>query len=72
MLSIQFFNNVTPFSVGGHPYLIYGLKKQELTLGQNTNVAFQDFIVYQIALILFSSLAIIVNFILNIFALNFL
>ncbi len=72
MLSIQFFNNVTPFSVGGHPYLIYKLKRQGLSLGQSTNVALQDFIVYQIALILLSSLAILANFIFNIFPENHL
>ena len=72
MLSIQFFNNVTPFSVGGHPYLIYRLKKQGLTLGQSTNVALQDFIVYQIALIFLSTIAILANFIFNIFPENHL
>ena len=72
MLSIQFFNNVTPFSVGGHPYLIYKLKKQGLSLGQSTNIALQDFIVYQIALIFLSSLAILANFIFNIFSENHL
>lgn len=72
MLSIQFFNNVTPFSVGGHPYLIYKLKKQGLTLGQSTNVALQDFIVYQIALISLSTVAIGANCIFNIFPENHL
>ncbi len=67
MLSVQFFNNVTPFSVGGHPYLIYRLKKQGLSLSEGTNIALQDFIVYQIALIFLSSLAILANFIFNIF-----
>lgn len=70
MLSVQFFNNVTPFSAGGQPYAIYRLKKQGLTLNQGTNVVVQDFIVYQIALIFLSSVAIIFNLVFNIFPEN--
>lgn len=67
MLSVQFFNNVTPFSVGGHPYLIYRLKKEGLSLSTGTNIAIQDFIVYQIALVFLSTVAVLVNYIFNIF-----
>lgn len=72
MLSVQFFNNVTPFSTGGQPYTIYKLKKQGLSLGQGTNVVIQDFIVYQIALIFLSSIAVIANAVFNIFPENHL
>lgn len=72
ILSVQFFNNVTPFSIGGHPYLIYKLKKQGLSLEKGTNVVLQDFIVYQIALIFLSTAAILANSIFNIFPENHL
>lgn len=67
MLGTQFVNGVTPFSAGGQPYQIYKLKKQGLPLEQGTNVAIQDFIVYQISLILLGTIAIVANNFLNIF-----
>ncbi len=66
-LSVQFVNNITPFSTGGQPYTLYKLNKQGLSAPQSTNVVIQDFIVYQIALILLSTIAIISNTIFNIF-----
>lgn len=66
-LSVQFVNNITPFSTGGQPYTIYKLNKQGLNTSQSTNVVIQDFIVYQIALIFLSTVAIITNAAFNIF-----
>lgn len=57
----QFFNAVTPFSSGGQPFQVYTLKKKGLTIPEATNVIIQDFIVYQIALVLLGTLAIIAN-----------
>ena len=67
MLDTQFFNSITPFSMGGQPYQIYRLKKQGLSLEKGTNIVIQDFIVYQIALILLGTIAIIANYFFNIF-----
>ena len=67
MLDTQFINAVTPFSVGGQPYLIYRFKKQGISIEKGTNIAIQDFIVYQISLILLGTIAIISNYFLGIF-----
>jgi uncharacterized protein (TIRG00374 family) len=72
ILDSQFVNAVTPFSLGCHPYQIYRLKKQGLPLEKGTNVVIQDFIVYQIALILLGTIAIGANYIFGIFPDNLL
>ncbi len=63
----QFFNAVTPFSSGGQPFQIYSLKKKGLKISDATNVTIEEFVVYQIALVLLGTLAIIFNHILHIF-----
>jgi len=60
-LEIAFFNGVTPFSTGGKPYEIYSLKKNKLHIADATNVAIQNFVIYQIALILLGLFALIYN-----------
>lgn len=60
-LKTQFFNAITPFSTGGQPFQIYELKKDKLTVSQATNVIIQNFIVYQIALVLLGIFAIVSN-----------
>ena len=67
IMDVQFVNGITPFATGGQPYQVYRLKKQGLNLRQSTNVAIQDFIVYQIALITLGTIAIITNYFLGIF-----
>ena len=61
-LDTQFFNAITPFSLGGQPYQVYRLKKQGFNLEQGMNIIIQDCIVYQIALILLGTVAIISNY----------
>ena len=61
-LDTQFFNAITPFSLGGQPYQVYRLKKQGFNLEQGMNIIIQDCIVYQIALILLGTIAIISNY----------
>ncbi len=61
-LSTSFFNAITPFATGGQPFQIYMLKKSGLKLTDSTNVIIENFIVYQIALVLLGSVAIISNF----------
>lgn len=63
----QFFNAITPFSSGGQPFQIYSLKKRGLTISNATNVTIEEFVVYQIALVILGILAIIINHIFQIF-----
>ena len=67
IMGTQFFNAVTPFSTGGQPYQIYKFKKHGFSLEKGTNIIIQDFIVYQIALILLGTIAIVANNVFNIF-----
>ena len=67
MVTTQFFHAITPFAAGGQPWQIYKLKKDGLTLGEATNVVIQDFIAYQIALVLLGGCAVISNYIMHIF-----
>ena len=64
----QFFNGITPFSTGGQPMQVYMLTKNKISLANSTNIILQDFIVYQIALVLFGLFAIIMNANFNFFS----
>lgn len=66
-LTTQFLNGVTPFATGGQPFQIYILKKDGIRFGDSTNIIMQNFIVYQIALVLLGILAIGYNFFFHIF-----
>ncbi len=70
MLDTQFFNGITPFSIGGQPYQVYRLKKQGISLEKGTNIVIQDFVVYQISLILLGTIAIFANYYFGIFPSN--
>ena len=63
----QFFDGITPSSSGGQPYQIYAFKKEKIHLVDATNIAIQNFIVYQIALVLLGLIAVILNKYLNLF-----
>jgi len=63
----QFFDGITPSSSGGQPYQIYAFKKENIHLVDATNIAIQNFIVYQIALVLLGLTAVILNKYLNLF-----
>lgn len=67
MLVTQFFNAVTPFSSGGQPFQVYSLKKDGLRVTDGTNVIIQNFIVYQVALVILGVLAIGGNYFFHIF-----
>lgn len=60
-LKTQFFNGVTPFSSGGQPFQIYMLKKEGIRITNATNIIIENFIVYQIALVLLGLIAVITN-----------
>jgi len=61
-LLTQFFNAVTPFSSGGQPFQIYSLKKEGINYNNGANIVVQEFIVYQLALVLLGIFAITYNY----------
>ena len=67
LLITKFFNGITPFSSGGQPMQIYMLKKDGIRLTKATNIIIQNFIIYQMALVIFGIIAIITNYYLKIF-----
>ena len=68
MLRTQFFNAITPFSTGGQPYQIYYLVQEGLSPTIATSVIIQNFIVYQIALVILGIIAVGCNYFFHIFA----
>lgn len=64
---VLFFHGVTPFAGGGQPVEIYLLHKEKISLTKSTNITLQNFIVYQIALVLINIFALIYNNLYNIF-----
>ena len=61
VIETQFFHAITPFSSGGQPYEIYSLKREKINITDVTNITIQNFIVYQIALVLLGVVALISN-----------
>lgn len=70
VLRTQFFNAVTPFATGGQPYQIYYLKKCNIEYTNATGIVLENFIVYQIALVLLGIIALIINTTFNLFSSN--
>ena len=66
-LITQFFNGITPFSTGGQPMEIYMLCNHNISLAEATSITIQNFIFYQIALVIYGLIAIICNGIFNFF-----
>ena len=62
ILLTNFMANITPGSAGGHPATIYALYNQGLKGSEATHIAFIYFMIYQVAFILLTSIAIIGNF----------
>ncbi len=62
-VATQFFNGVTPFASGGQPFQIYILnKKTKVSYGKVTSVSLQNFIVYQISLVLYGLIVLLIHF----------
>lgn len=66
-LIVQFFNGITPFSTGGQPMEIYMLTEHNIKPVEATNISIQNFIFYQIALVLYGILAVGYNYFFGIF-----
>ena len=64
---VQFFNGITPFSTGGQPMEIYMLTEHGISGSKATMIILQNFIFYQIALVIFGLGAVLYNAIFHIF-----
>ena len=64
---VQFFNGITPFSTGGQPMEVYMLTEHGISGSKATMIILQNFIFYQIALVIFGLVAVIYNSIFHIF-----
>ena len=61
-LATQFFNGITPFSTGGQPFQIYILNNEsKLGLGEITSASVQNFIIYQLALVIYCLVALVIH-----------
>ena len=65
---VNFFSGITPFATGGQPYELYRLNKDGIDAMDATNICIQNFIIYQIVLVLLGLAAIIYNYYTGIFA----
>lgn len=61
MVVMQFANGVTPLNSGGQPLTIYLLKRNGVKVSDGTTVMLQDFLFYQLALVTYGILAILLN-----------
>lgn len=66
----NFFHAITPFSTGGQPYEIYRLSKDGVNVLNAANISIQNFIVYQLALVLLGVFAIVYNYAFDLFPNN--
>lgn len=67
MLMTNFFNGVTPFSLGGQPFELYIMKKDnDVDYISGTNILFKDYYTYQMAVMFLSTLCIALNYIFGI------
>lgn len=61
MISTLFFNAITPFSSGGQPFQIIALKHQGIKVTDSGNAILQNFLSYQLSLIIVGTITIILN-----------
>jgi conserved hypothetical protein len=71
-LVAQFFNSITPFALGGHPMQVHLFRKHKISITNGTNITVQNFIVYQIAVVIIQIIAIIIAFHTNLFGKNYI
>ena len=68
VVETNFFHAVTPFSSGGQPYEVYSFKKENIKITDATNISIQNFIVYQVALVLLGMIAFVINYFCHLFS----
>ena len=64
---ILFFHGVTPFASGGQPMEVYYLHEEGIAIPKATNITLQNFIVYQVSLVLLGIFALIYNMFFHLF-----
>lgn len=64
---ILFFHGVTPFAGGGQPMEVYFLHNEKINVTKAANITLQNFIIYQIALVLVGTFAFLYNGIFQLF-----
>lgn len=69
---ILFFHGVTPFAGGGQPMEVYYLHNEGISVTRSTNITLQNFIIYQISLVLTGIFALVCNQIYGMFPSNHL
>lgn len=69
---ILFFHGVTPFAGGGQPMEVYYLHNEGISVTRSTNITLQNFIIYQISLVLTGIFALVCNQIYGLFPSNHL
>ncbi len=69
-LMTKFFNGITPFSSGGRPLQVFELKKTGVRMVDGTNVIVQEFVIFQLSLIIYSIFTFVINVIFKIFPTN--
>ena len=67
---ILFFHGVTPFAGGGQPMEVYYLHKEGIGVTKATNITLQNFIMFQISLVLTGIIALVYNRIFKLFPNN--
>ena len=67
MVICNFFSAITPSATGGQPFQIYFLNKKGIRLGTATNLVVEQSTLYQIALVIFGLIAIVLNQIFDFF-----
>ena len=66
VLITQFYNGITPFATGGEPMQVYMLKTSGVKVAQATNIVVQEFIMYQMALVIIGFICLGLNVMFNI------
>lgn len=66
MLMANFFNGITPFSLGGQPFMLYILKKDsDIDYVSGANILFKDFYTYQLGFMLLTIICVICAYLFN-------
>jgi uncharacterized protein (TIRG00374 family) len=63
----KFFNGITPLSSGGQPMQIYELHKKGISVSNGANIVIQNYIVFQIAFVIWAIIAYILNHAMHLF-----
>lgn len=66
----KFFDAVTPTSTGGQPYQIYSLTSSGISVLDSTNICLQNFVAFQVALVLIGLISVGANYFLHLFPEN--